>query len=92
MRYLFCLQAKRQLEDFMITADSNQLWSTRRNAAPFGELGFDLQSVKELAACSTLVRTTIRNPYAPSLSRIAPVAAPAGFELLLLLGRETRGR
>lgn len=76
----------------MITANSHQLLRAYEAESAFCGLGFDLQPVKALAACFTLIRIKAPDTLIPGLPRIEPVAAPAGFERMLLLGCETRGR
>lgn len=76
----------------MFKADFNELRSAYGTATAFNGLGFDLRPVKAMAACFTLVRINDPDTLAPGPARFAPIAAPAGFQRMLLLGRETRGR
>ncbi len=76
----------------MFLTDSDQPRSACAAAVPFAGLGYNLQPVKALAARMSLTRINVQTRHASEQPRPAPVAAPAGFALLLLLGREIRGR
>ena len=64
---------------------------TQESVLPFSGLGFDLTDL--LAAPVTLLRCDVR-PMAVSFLPLAPhiPTPPYGYALLVLLGRETRGR
>lgn len=58
---------------------------------PFFGLGFEMQGVIAWTESLT-VRTKRPQPIARIGLRPVPVAAPAGYDLLVRLGREIRGR
>ncbi len=76
----------------MYVTASHQPRNACAAAVPFAGLGYDLQPVKDLAARMSLRQINVRNRHVPTQARPAPAPAYAGFALLLMLGREIRGR